>query len=125
MNRQQTNRHLDLAARDAATVLGWRYEPRIVLERVSRGPGRRCAGKRESGTFTGTWSHGVRGVEFRFPRLDSRVPNARSLPGRAGRESGSAIELGVTLRREYARARSPTVSHEHENEHALASRPAE
>ena len=25
-----SNRHVDLAARDAETVFGWRFEPRIV-----------------------------------------------------------------------------------------------
>lgn len=28
-----SNRHRDLAGRDAASVLGWRFEPRVVLER--------------------------------------------------------------------------------------------
>ena len=26
-----SNRHLDLAARDEESVIGWRYEPRIVF----------------------------------------------------------------------------------------------
>ena len=35
MSDTRSNRHVDLAARDANSVLGWRYEPRIVLARGS------------------------------------------------------------------------------------------
>ena len=46
-----SNRHLDLAARDEESVMGWRYEPRIVF---SGGAAQDSSTSTETSTTTAT-----------------------------------------------------------------------